>query len=148
GALIQPVPDQVEFARRSYLLRVGEAIDLENLSAWLVAHGYRRVDAVEYPAEFSRRGGIVDIFSPEADAPVRFEFFGDEIESIRRFPAQTQRSLEDLQGIAVLGFQAEAKSTLETGHFCDYLPPDSWIVLVEPEEIREQGKLFLDRAPE
>src|SRR5262245_56167557 len=107
GALIQPAPDKAELARRSRSLRVGDAVDLEGLSAWLVAHGYRRVDAVEYPAEFSRRGGIVDIFSPDADAPARLELLGDEVESIRRFSAQTQRSLEHLSSIAILGLQKD-----------------------------------------
>ena len=57
--------------------------------------------AVELPGEFSVRGGIVDIFAPDWDGPVRVEFFGDEIESIRRFEISSQRSLESLDAVDV-----------------------------------------------
>ena len=50
------------------------------------------MDIVEMPGQYTRRGGILDIYSPEADRPVRFEFFGDEIETIRKFDPETQRS--------------------------------------------------------
>lgn len=164
AALIQPVPDRAELTARSRILRVGLAVDLDELSEWLVGRGYRRVDAVEYPAEFSRRGGILDIFSPDADAPFRLEFFGDEVESIRQFSAQTQRSLKEMNEIAVLGLAEDvgqasslppADGRLEAcptgvsrGHLADYLPADSWVVLIEPDELREQGRLFLDRSPD
>ncbi len=82
-ALVQPVPDRAEFAARRRTLRRGETADLEELAAWLVDHGYQNTDAVELPGEFSRRGGILDVFSPDAEAPQRLEFFGDEIDSIR-----------------------------------------------------------------
>ena len=92
-ALIQPVPDRDQLIQNRRTLSAGSVIDLEALCAWLLAHGFRRSDAVEIPGEFSRRGGILDIFSPDAEAPYRFEFFGDEIDSIRQFSPLTQRSL-------------------------------------------------------
>jgi transcription-repair coupling factor (superfamily II helicase) len=148
AALIQPLPDQADLQRRSRLLQVGANIDLDELSTWLVEHGYRRVEAVEYPAEFSRRGGIFDIFSPDAEYPYRLELFGEEIESIRQFSTQTQRSLETMQGITVLGLQhaTPEAAEIDRGHLCDYLPPQSWVLLVEPAELVEQGKLFRDRS--
>ena len=72
---------------------VGETYDPEELATWLVEHGYRHTDAVELPGEFCRRGGILDVFSPDAETPYRVEFFGDEIDSIRQFAPETQRSL-------------------------------------------------------
>ena len=75
---------------------VQQQLDLDELAAWLVEHGFKRIEAVELPGEFSRRGGILDVFSPDAEAPYRMEFFGDEIESIRQFSPQTQRSLGEL----------------------------------------------------
>ena len=63
------------------------------MATWLVDHGYRHAEAVELPGEFSRRGGILDVYSPDAEAPYRVEFFGDEIDSIRQFAPETQRSL-------------------------------------------------------
>ena len=56
------------------------------------ASATRAMDIVEMPGQFTRRGGILDVYSPEMDRPVRIEFFGDEIESIRKFDPETQRS--------------------------------------------------------
>lgn len=149
GALQQPVPRKEDLQRQSRQLKVGDNLDLDELSAWLVERGYQRVDAVEYPAEFSRRGGILDVFSPNAEAPFRLEFFGDDVESIRQFSVQSQRSLRDLTAISVLGItdSHEVESKLR-GNLIDYLPADTRIILVEPQEIHEQGRLFLDRAPD
>src|SRR5205814_2335076 len=81
-------------AARGRKIAAGETVDPSELAEWLVANGYKRVDAVEYPGEFGRRGGICDIFPPDAPDPLRLEFFGDELESIRTFAVSSQRSLE------------------------------------------------------
>jgi transcription-repair coupling factor (superfamily II helicase) len=73
-------------------LRRGEEMDLETFTAHLASVGYTQMDLVEMPGQFTRRGGILDVYSPEADRPVRIEFFGDEIETIRKFDPETQRS--------------------------------------------------------
>ncbi|HTW62329.1 MAG TPA: transcription-repair coupling factor [Terracidiphilus sp.] len=73
-------------------LRRGEELDLEVLTAHLASVGYAQMDLVEMPGQFTRRGGILDVYSPESDRPVRLEFFGDEIETIRKFDPETQRS--------------------------------------------------------
>lgn len=159
-ALMQPVPARSELAARGRVLRTGESLDVDELSAWLVEHGYKRVDAVEMPAEFSRRGGIFDVYSPDADAPFRLELFGDEVESIRQFAADTQRSLGELNSANVLAFSTPARRGSEAragshaaasgwsdrGHFSEYLPPGAWVVLVEPDDLRTQGAAFLDRV--
>src|SRR5262249_60266144 len=92
-APIQPVPARRQLEQNRRGLRVGAQVEPEELAAWLVAHGFHFAEAVELPGEFSRRGGIVDIFPPDAEAPYRLEFFGDEVESIRQFAPYTQRSL-------------------------------------------------------
>jgi transcription-repair coupling factor (superfamily II helicase) len=153
GALIQPVPERQTLERDSRRFRVGDPLDIDEFSAWLVEHGYKRVDAVEYPGDFSRRGGIFDLFPPDADCPIRLEMFGDEIESIRRFATDTQRSLGDVEMIMVLGIGgpppepgAGTIPAIPRGHLADYLPPNLWVVLVEPDEIQSQARLFHDRA--
>ena len=73
-------------------LRVGDIVPRQNLVVALVEQGYRRVPVVEAPGEFAVRGGIVDFFSPGQRSPVRLEFFGDEIETMRTFDAQSQIS--------------------------------------------------------
>ncbi|HZC23974.1 MAG TPA: DEAD/DEAH box helicase, partial [Candidatus Binatia bacterium] len=73
-------------------LRRGESFDLDNLLAHLNTVGYASADVVEMPGQYAVRGGILDVYSPEAERPVRIEFFGDEVDSIRRFDPTSQRS--------------------------------------------------------
>ncbi len=101
-AVIQPVPLPAQLAQRRRHIRVADPVGPEELSRWLVEHGFHRNESVELPGDFSRRGGIVDVFSPDADRPVRFEFFGDEIESIRHFSLETQRSTADLPEVELM----------------------------------------------
>ena len=143
SALMQPVPALGELADRSRRIQVGETLDLEELGEWLVGNGYKRLDAVELPGEFSRRGGILDVFSLDAEDPVRLEFFGDDVESIRPFSAGNQRSLGELQEVRLLSSAARGVAG-GRGHFTEYLPADTQIVLVEPRDLHEQGKFFLE----
>src|SRR5437588_1362446 len=73
-------------------VRRAETIDVEALIQQLNKVGYAAADLVEMPGQYALRGGILDVYSPEADRPVRVEFFGDEVESIRKFDPGTQRS--------------------------------------------------------
>ena len=90
------------YAGLAQILRRGEEVDVDTLLAHLTSIGYTRNDIVEMPGQFTRRGGILDVYSPEADRPVRFEFFGDEIESIRKFDPETQRSAAPLDEARLL----------------------------------------------
>jgi transcription-repair coupling factor (superfamily II helicase) len=84
--------DRDYYASLAVTLHRGEEIDVEVLTAHLASVGYTQMDLVEMPGQFTRRGGILDVYSPESDRPVRIEFFGDEIETIRKFDPETQRS--------------------------------------------------------
>ena len=64
--------------------------------------GYSQVDVVEMPGEFAHRGGLLDVYPPESDRPVRIEFFGDEVESIRKFDPSTQRSAAVTEEVVLL----------------------------------------------
>ena len=146
-ALLQPVPGRADFAARRRILDRGATADLEELAVWLVENGYQNTDAVELPGEFSRRGGILDVYSPDAEAPHRLEFFGDEIDAIRSFSPQTQRSLGDLERAewATIGQRNERQESSEKGHLSDYLPAGAWVVLVETADLQQQGRHYLDR---
>lgn len=80
------------YAGLARILRRGESFDLELLLEHLNAVGYTSTDVVEMPGQYATRGGILDVYSPEADRPTRVEFFGDEVESIRKFDPASQRS--------------------------------------------------------
>ena len=108
------VPRDV-FERRTELLGKGIAIDREALAARLVELGYARVPLVEDPGTFAVRGGIVDIYSPYHELPVRLELFGDEIETCRTFDPTNQRSSKDVDELVLCPareaiFNAEGKA--------------------------------------
>ena len=90
------------YAGLAVTLKRGEEVDIEVLTAHLASVGYTQMDLVEMPGQFTRRGGILDVYSPEADRPVRVEFFGDEIETIRKFDPETQRSQSGLDETQLL----------------------------------------------
>jgi len=94
--------DRDYYAGLAVTLRRGEEVDIEMLTAHLAGVGYTRMDLVEMPGHFTRRGGILDVYSPEFDRPVRVEFFGDEIETIRKFDPETQRSQSSLDQAELL----------------------------------------------
>jgi transcription-repair coupling factor (superfamily II helicase) len=94
--------DRDYYAGLAVTLRRGEEVDIEMLTAHLAGVGYARMDLVEMPGQFTRRGGILDVYSPEFDRPVRIEFFGDEIETIRKFDPETQRSQSQLDQAELL----------------------------------------------
>ena len=83
-------------------VRRGETFDTEPLLEHLNTVGYAATDVVEMPGQYALRGGILDVYSPEADRPVRIEFFGDEVESIRKFDPATQRSSSPLDEALLL----------------------------------------------
>jgi transcription-repair coupling factor (superfamily II helicase) len=94
--------DRDYYAGLAVNLKRGEELDVEVLTAHLAAVGYTQMDLVEMPGQFARRGGILDVYSPESDRPVRIEFFGDEIETIRKFDPETQRSQSGLDEAELL----------------------------------------------
>ena len=94
--------DRDYYAGLAVTIRRGEEVDVEVLTAHLASVGYTHMDLVEMPGQFTRRGGILDVYSPEADRPVRIEFFGDEIETIRKFDPETQRSQSGLDEAQLL----------------------------------------------
>src|SRR3989475_10960686 len=80
------------YADLARIVRRGDTFDTDPLLRHLNTVGYTSTDGVEMPGEYALRGGILDVYSPEADRPLRIEFFGDEVESIRKFDPATQRS--------------------------------------------------------
>ena len=86
----------------SFTLEVGTEYAIEELTARLIAAGYSRCGMVEGSGQFAVRGGIIDIFSPAADQPIRAEFFGDELDTMGYFDPQTQRRSENIESVTIL----------------------------------------------
>ena len=86
----------------AFTLEVGKEYPLEDLTARLTSAGYSRCGMVEGPGQFALRGGILDVFSPAADQPIRAEFFGDELDTMGYFDPQTQRRNENIDSITIL----------------------------------------------
>ena len=141
-SLLQPVPSQDNLLAATRTLMVGNHLDQQDFSRWLVEHGCASTTAIELPGEFSLRGGILDVFPPDAGNPVRIEFFGDEIESIRSFDVASQRSITALHHVDITVLQPNQN---DRTHFADYLPSQSWFVLVEPTELQEEGRYYHQR---
>ncbi|HTR88608.1 MAG TPA: DEAD/DEAH box helicase, partial [Solirubrobacteraceae bacterium] len=99
-ALSEKIPDP-SLRPRSFTLRVGELLDLDECSAELVAAGYERVSEVEDRGQFAVRGGILDVFPATEDRAVRVDMFDIEIESLRWFSTFTQRSLADVREVEI-----------------------------------------------
>ncbi len=100
--LTQLLPTPAELQSRVLTLTIGTRLTPTALSERLVAAGYAGSPLVQEPGTFSRRGGIIDLWSPGSDEAVRVEFFGDEIDSLRSFDPQTQRSMRRLERVRVL----------------------------------------------
>ena len=92
NALMQRIPSAEAFSERRLQARVGEPLAPERLTAFFVANGYLRSDTVGEPGEYAVRGGLIDVFPPGAEQPLRLDFFGDELESLRSFDPLSQRS--------------------------------------------------------
>jgi transcription-repair coupling factor (superfamily II helicase) len=145
-AIIQPLPTPAALDANSLSLAVGQSYEPEKIASWLTDRGFERLDQVEQPGDFALRGGILDIFATADVDPVRLEFLGDEIESIRQFETGTQRSARELTSTRVTLPPDPAKALpIDTTMFMSYLPANTLMVLHEPVEIAEVARTVLDR---
>lgn len=95
AAVLQKVPPADSFRQSTLSAVPGRPCPVEELQAFFERNGYRRANTVREPGEYAIRGGIIDVYPPGEPDPLRLDFFGDELESIRRFDAMTQRTLGD-----------------------------------------------------
>ena len=114
-------------------------VDIEQLKNQLVVLGYERVGQVEMPGQFSVRGGIVDIYCLTEENPWRIELWGDEIDSIRSFDPESQRSLENLEELTIYP-AVEHIGDKDMVSFLDYFPKERTIIFLdEPNRLTEKG---------
>ena len=148
-SLLQPVPPPDAVARNSLHLSVGQSFDVEQLARWLAERRFHAVSGVELPGEFARRGGLLDVFAGDWDHPVRIEWFGDQIESMRRFDVGTQRGIESVQTVEITvlpaGGDDPMRAAQEPRQLFEYLTTDARFVLLQPEDVHREAQSYLER---
>ncbi len=100
--LLQRVPPRAVLKAASYMAKPGQDVDVADLERYFAVNGYIRASTVSERGEFAIRGGVIDVFAPGSEEPVRLDLFGDTLESIRAFDPETQRSTKQLQAIDLL----------------------------------------------
>ncbi len=150
-AYMQYTPDRKRLLGDALTLRAGEEFSLETLLERLIKMGYTREVMVENRGDVSVRGGIVDIFPISSELPFRLEFFGDELESIRRFEPETQRSIDAAEEMRILP-RSEKALLADATHkhqtvtvLTDYCAKGTVIVFDEPLAIGEEGQNLANR---
>ena len=116
-------------------------LELEKLTGQLVEMGYGREVQIEGPGQFAVRGGILDVYPLTEELPVRIELWGDEVDSIRTFDVETQRSIENLSEISICPAAEFPKEGEKGVSFLDYFPADQTILFLdEPVRLIEKGQ--------
>ncbi|HKJ67672.1 MAG TPA: transcription-repair coupling factor [bacterium] len=135
-ALDEPIMPRQAFEQQILTLQRGASCDFEGIIRQLLNSGYSRESAVVQPLEISVRGGILDVFPLGVENPIRLEFFGDELESIRTFSISSQRSLQKLERVQVPPALTTHEPTDHGETFLwDYLPKETIIVWHYYDEI-------------
>ncbi len=132
-----PVASSAELAARELVLRVGDKKSMREVAETLADFDYDNEALCEAPGQFSVRGGLLDVYPLNAPAPVRVDFFGDEIECLREFDPTTQRSLRKLDKLVVAAGTLTDTPPERAGKIFDYFPAATRIIFVEPESIDE-----------
>ncbi|MEZ5764713.1 MAG: transcription-repair coupling factor [Xanthobacteraceae bacterium] len=102
NAILQRVPARQFMAAQALSIAPGHVIGMNGVVGWLEHNGYQRSSTVRESGEYAVRGGILDLFPAGLDQPVRLDFFGDQLESIRTFDAESQRTLLDMRGLDLM----------------------------------------------
>jgi transcription-repair coupling factor (superfamily II helicase) len=156
-ALMQAVPHPGALDELTRTIARADRLDPQKLVGWLDTAGYSRTGAVEEPGEYAVRGGIVDIYPPAGSvrtldgaeqpaAPVRLDFFGDEVDRIHEIDLDTMGSDRELQSVELLRANLDAQEHIDGGNFLDLLPGHALALVAETLEVTEQGRGYYERV--
>src|SRR4029077_5739799 len=125
NAILQRVPARETVARQSLAAAPGNLLSMNGIIQWLDLNGFNRASTVREPGDYAVRGGILDLFAPGMDAPVRLDFFGDTLESIRSFDPETQRTTSerhalDLVPVAEFALTSDTIRAFRTGYVAEF----------------------------
>ncbi|MBX3473594.1 MAG: transcription-repair coupling factor [Planctomycetes bacterium] len=136
ATLLEPLPEPATLRQGVLSVAPGEVLEPEPLLRRLSECGFTRVDQVDGPSQFARRGGIIDLFPPTRSTPVRIELFGKQVESVRALDLATQRSFEALpQGVAFPLLSPDLST--RPAALADYLP-GATVAAVQADMVRER----------
>ncbi len=146
-ALLQRLMPPETMEKQRLCLRVGDTVEQQELIKRLVENGYTRSQLCEGQGQFALRGAYLDVFSIEADDPVRIEFFDDEIDTMRTYDPLSQRSLENIESVVI---PPALEQEEQAGDFCilDYLPKNTVLFIDEPARVEESAKAALEESAE
>lgn len=163
-AIMSRILPKRDFVKNSQALKPGQRLEMSTTIDHWVRIGYEPETTVFSHGQFARRGGILDIWTPSEDQPVRIELFGDEIESIRKFSPQTQRTTEKIERVLITPARefifpdsnqslGEALNEFHipllhehTGSIFDYLPKDSLVVFDDWQAFQEIVEIIEEQA--
>ena len=129
-----------EMKKRVVSVKSGDMVDFEQLKADMVRLGYDREEQIEGPGQFAVRGGIMDIYPLTEEVPIRIELWGDEVDSIRTFDVESQRSIENLKEISIYPASDFSEEACKRVSFLDYFDRDKTILFLdEPVRLIEAG---------
>ncbi len=130
-----------EIGKRTIRITNDAQLDLEELQRRLTGLGYDREVQIEAPGQFAVRGGIIDIYALTEELPVRIELWGDEVDSIRTFDVESQRSIENLTEITIAPAKEFPEESEKGVSFLDYFPArQTLLFLDEPARLIEKGR--------
>ena len=147
SAAMQKDMSRQDFENASIQLELNKEYEHEKILGQLVTLGYEHVDKVEQLGQFSARGGIIDIFPINSDVPLRIEFFDTEIESIREFDIDSQRSLKSIAKCEILPLM-QMDNTGTPSIFLSYLTKDCNVILDEPLHLKDEINGNIKENPE
>ena len=129
-----------EMENRIVSLETGQVLDFDKFQKDMVLLGYEREEQIDGPGQFAVRGGIIDIYPLTEEVPIRIEMWDDEIDSIRTFDVESQRSIENLQEIVIYPASDFPEEESKRVSFLDYFDPEKTILFLdEPVRLMEKG---------
>ena len=146
-AAVQKGISRQDFARLSVSVSLGEEMSLEKFLQRLVQLGYEHADEVERIGQFSSRGGIVDVYPINGENPLRVEFFGDEIDSLREYALDTKRSIRNINSASIMPL-AQTDSAGQAEVFLSFLEGQGTVLFDEPMRLREQIRTMVRENPD
>ena len=139
-ALLEFTVDYDAYIQSIMTVAVGQEYKLSDLAKKLTQMGFVREEIVEGPCQFSIRGGILDIFTPQADNPFRIEFFGDEVDSIREFDPISQISISQADSVTISAADENYGISSEYPSVLEYIAKNTIVFLDEPHKVSERAE--------